>query len=271
MQRGHWGSSGHQGRHSRVQSQARGYDSHSLKTISTYLRLFQELQILKHWIFSGWLCARGGEDEQREDRVGGVQCGAALLRPGPAQTRDNLDQEEAGVSDNILNLLCVSFMKCRCLAFRLHSVNCYQLIYLLIASLHCDCNQGKTGREVYFWINPIYCNFNTLLILKFLWFSSSDFKNLVFVNSLVLYFNTKTKFSLFRETLMKYPSSLKVSAPWWCDISPDFREELAEVLPSDKYRISNSEPEPFELGADIYTTNSVLRRPELYCHTVMTR
>ena len=111
-------------------------------------------------------------------------------------------------------------MKCRCLAFRLHSVNCYQLIYLLIASLHCDCNQGKTGCEVYFWINPIYCNFNTLLILKF---CDSLPVNLVFVNSLVLYFNTKTKFSLFRETLMKYPSSLKVSAPWWCDISPWFQ------------------------------------------------
>ena len=137
---------------------------------------------------------------------------------------------------------------------------------------HCTVTaiKGKLGEKFTFELTP-YTAISTLLILKFLWFYSSDFKNLVFVNSLVLYFNTKTKFSLFRENLMKYPSSLKVSAPWWCDISPDFREELAEVLPSDKYRISNSEPEPFELGADIYTTNSVLRRPELYCHTVMTR
>ena len=30
----------------------------------------------------------------------------------------------------------------------------WQLIYLLIASLHCDCNQKPTERRVYFWTNP---------------------------------------------------------------------------------------------------------------------
>ena len=71
---------------------------------------------------------------------------------------------------------------------------------------------------------------------------------------------------------MKYPSSLKESLCWYF-IIPNFREEEVEVLSSDKHHISNSEPEPFEMGAvdEIYTTNSVLRRPELYCHNVMTR
>ena len=150
-------------------------NQNSLHTENSFPR---DLRRAKNPLFSGWLCARGGGDEQRGDRVGCVQRGAPLQRACAPQAGDNLDQETPGVSRQytVPNFLYASLMKGRCLAFRLHSqwIVTNLFIYWLP---HCTVTaiKGKLGEKFTFELTPyipIYkpLHFLQLCLISFLWF-----------------------------------------------------------------------------------------------------